>query len=134
MSVQTAILEGTIRTTGPGAGNYVGWLEVTNVGQQQCTIDGYLGLQLVANGAPLPTTVEDTPPPPTPVVLRPGETAEARLSWSDMTGCTQPSSGTPTDLVVTPPNGAAPSFDVAWTYGPVCQGVLHIGALSIPPN
>jgi len=64
-------------------------LTLTNVGNQSCTVDGYPGLQLLnAQMQPMPTktvwgnTYFDTNPGPSAIVLSPGETAIADISFT----------------------------------------------------
>jgi hypothetical protein len=60
-----------------------GEIGLTNTGSRSCVITGYIGARLIdADGQEAPTTLvrEDTPPPAS-LVLAPGRTAWALISW-----------------------------------------------------
>jgi hypothetical protein len=121
------VLSGVIEPTDSGAGNRHGKLFVTNGGGQACTLNGYSGLQLLAeDGTAITTKVERVANPgPTAVQLAPNAKAAANLHWSVV-----PTGDEPVDkpcqpearkAAAIPPDDTKP-MNLNWDYGPVCGG------------
>lgn len=124
---EAAVLNGEITPTDSGAGNRYGKLLVTNNGGAPCTLNGYSGLQLLAeDDSAVPTKLERVANPgPTPLELAPSGKAAANLHWSVV-----PSGGEPVDkpcqpearkAAAIPPDDTKP-MSLTWDYGPVCGG------------
>lgn len=121
-----ATLRGELKAGDPGAGQRYATLLVTNTGKVSCTLYGYGGLALLdKSGNALRTQLERRPNPgPKLVTLRPGAKAGKELHWGAVPGQGEPTSGPcqpePAKISVIPPDERAP-FEVAWSFGPVCQ-------------
>jgi hypothetical protein len=109
-----------------GAGQRYGELVFTNTGAAPCTLTGYSGFQLLANGANVPTaTKRDLDPGPTTVTLAPNTSAADSLRWTVVpTGdesATGPCEPEPNAAAAIAPDDTE-QIEFPWTFGPVCGG------------
>ncbi|WP_159447818.1 DUF4232 domain-containing protein [Streptoalloteichus hindustanus] len=120
------MLNGVVEMQDSAAGNRYARLVVTNTSDRPCTLQGYVGMQLLGNGrAPLPTSVDRSDNPgPQLFRLAPGTRAAANLRWGVVPGAGEPvdrpCQPEPTALAVIPPDETE-TFSVPWSFGPVCQ-------------
>jgi hypothetical protein len=127
---QTNQLAAAISEPDAGAGQRNSKLVFTNNSQTACTMEGYVGLQLLEqDGTEVPTNVVRTPGQPTLVTLQPGGQAFTTLSWGVIATGNEPDNGpceaNPAQIEITSPNATA-SLLQPWPNGPVCaQGTFN---------
>lgn len=120
-------LVGRLATEDSSTGHRHALLELRNISGSTCTVYGYGGVQLIDDvGQNLPThQVRVASPAPTPVTVPAGGTATSQLTWAEIPGDGDATSGpcqpTPATLAVIPPDETQP-LSIPWTLGPVCQG------------
>lgn len=118
-----------------GAGQRYANLVFTNTSATPCTMFGFPGMQLLANGgtAMLPTNVvrnEGVVPKNTLTLNANGGQAFTRLHWGTVAGPSEPADvqcqPTPDTVQITPPD-EGDSLTVPWTLGFVCeQGTIDV--------
>lgn len=122
-----SVLKGLIEPTDSGAGNRYGKLVVTNNGAQPCTLNGYSGLQLLAeDGSAVPTKLERVANPgPKALELAPSAKAVANLHWTvvptDAEPVDKPCQPEAKKATAIPPDETEP-LTFSWPFGPVCGG------------
>jgi hypothetical protein len=99
-------------------------VKFTNTGNS-CTMSGYIGLQLLANGQPRETRLVHAGGPPQTVTLHKGGVAWALIDWMftpdpDETDTDPICAPRPTGALVAPP-GASGSIRVAEDFGTLCR-------------
>jgi len=107
-----------------GAGQRHAKLVFTNIGAAPCTLTGYSGFQLLANGANITTsTKRDLDPGPTTITVAPGATAVANLGWTVVPSGDESVTG-PCEPEANAAAAIAPDdtkqIEFPWTFGPVC--------------
>ncbi len=116
-----------------GAGNRYAKLVFTNTGTAPCTLTGYSGFQLLADGADVPTSTKRVlDPGPMPVTVAPNAAALANLRWTvvptgdeSVTGPCQPEANAA--AAIAPDDTERIEFP--WTFGPVCgAGEIEMSA------
>jgi hypothetical protein len=119
-------LFGSIEPMDSAAGGRYVTLVVKNKGQQDCTLKGFGGLELVNyNKEPLPTTANrNLDPQPVLVTLAPGEEAGKILRWTVVPTGDEPTEGPcqpqATGINVQPPDEET-SFRVDYEFGSICD-------------
>ncbi|MFE9450966.1 DUF4232 domain-containing protein [Streptomyces sp. NPDC006739] len=114
----TSELRASVGRDNPGAGQENFPIVLTNRSGRTCAVRGYPGAAFVnASGTQLGPDPRRTPGSAVSVVLKPGQSAWAGMTFSNpqVSGA---STATPSALVITPPNERDP-LKVAWTAGPV---------------
>ncbi|MEU0334344.1 DUF4232 domain-containing protein [Streptomyces sp. NPDC006193] len=114
----TSELRASVGRNDPGAGQENFPLVLTNRSGRTCTLHGYPGAAFVnASGAQLGPDPKREPGSPATVVLKPGQSAWAGLTFSnpEITGA---KTATPAALLVTPPD-ERDHLKVPWSGGPV---------------
>ncbi|HEX6342723.1 DUF4232 domain-containing protein [Umezawaea sp.] len=109
-----------------GAGQRYAELVFTNTGAAPCTLTGYSGFQLLADGVDVPTsTTRSLDPGPTTVTVAPNASAVANLRWTvvptgdeSVTGPCEPEANAA--AAIAPDDTKRIEFP--WTFGPVCGG------------
>jgi hypothetical protein len=129
----TADISAKVGQVNAGAGQRQAPLILTNHSGHTCRTGGYVGLQLVtANHKNLPTSTARSGGKTPVVTLKPGQQAVTQLQWTVIATGNEPvdgpCEGTPSDLLVIPPNQTTQTA-AAWKQGPVCG---H-GKISITP-
>jgi hypothetical protein len=129
----TADLSAKVGQVDAGAGQRQAPLVLTNHSGHTCRTEGYVGLQLAtAGGRKLPTSTARSGGTTPLVTLKPGQKAVTQLSWTVVATGSEPvdgpCEGTPSDLLVIPPNQTTQTA-TAWKNGPVCG----FGKFSITP-
>lgn len=129
----TADLSAKLGQVNAGAGQRQAPLVLTNHSGHTCQTRGYVGLQLTtASGKKLPTSTARSGGSTALVTLKPGQQATTTLAWTVIASGDEPvdgpCEGTPSDLLVIPPNMTTQTA-TAWKQGPVCD---H-GTFSITP-
>jgi hypothetical protein len=110
-------------------------LIVTNRSNRSCSLDGYVGLQLLGadlgSPRPLPTQVTPVKTPHQPVSVRPGGNAQALLTWHSSTlagGRLEH----PQRVDITPPGASRPLTGM-WPKVPVNNGQIAVWPLRPAP-
>ena len=118
-----------------GGGNVVQNYWLRNAGTVPCTLYGYPGARLLAaDGAPMPTTVVRGPNPimprqaPATVTLRPGQSAQFVLGFSQISPTGTTSCPIASRLELTPPNAYHPLSVAARIQA--CQGRLFVSPVA----
>ena len=129
----TADLSAKVGQVDAGAGQRQAPLILTNHSGHTCQTGGYVGLQLVtAGGKVLPTNAARVAGQTKLLTLKSGQQAVSTMSWTVIASGNEPADGpcegTPSDLLVIPPNQRTQTA-AAWKQGPVCG---H-GKISITP-
>jgi hypothetical protein len=129
----TADLSAKLGQVNAGAGQRQAPLILTNHSGHTCRTGGYVGLQLATgSGKKLPTSTKRVGASTPVVTLKPGQQAVSTLSWTVIATGNEPANGpcegTPSDLLVIPPNQTTQTA-TPWKQGPVCA---H-GAFSVTP-
>jgi len=122
---RTADLSAKVGNVQPGAGQRVATLSLRNTSGHTCRTGGYVGLQLeTSSGRDLPTSTTRVGGPARTVTLRPGQRAVSTLQWTVIATGDEPANGpcegTPSDLLVIPPNQTTQTA-TPWRNGPVCD-------------
>jgi hypothetical protein len=130
----TADLSAKVGQVDAGAGQRQAPLVLTNHSGHTCQTEGYVGLQLMtAGGKKLPTKAARVSGKTPLVTLKPGQKAVSTMSWTVIASGNEPvdgpCEGTPSDLLVIPPNQTTQTA-AAWKQGPVCNhGKISITSL-----
>jgi hypothetical protein len=129
----TADLSAKVGQVNAGAGQRQAPLMLTNHSGHTCRTAGYVGLQLAtASGKKLPTSTARSGGNAPQVTLKPGQQAVTTLGWTVIASGNEPTDGpcegTPSDLLVIPPNQTTQTA-TPWKNGPVCG----FGKFSITP-
>jgi hypothetical protein len=122
---QTSSLAAAISPPDAGAGQRHSVLVFTNNSGATCTMQGYVGLQLLyQDGGTVPTNVVRQSGPNTLVTLAPGAQAYTTLQWGVIPSGNEPQNGpcepTAAQIQITSPN-ATTFLLQPWPNGPVCQ-------------
>jgi hypothetical protein len=116
-----------------GAGNRYAKLIFTNIGTAPCTLTGYSGFQLLANGANVTTSTKRVlDPGPSTVTLAPNASAAANLHWTVVPTGSESETG-PCESEANAAAAIAPDdtkqIEFPWTFGPVCAaGEIQMSA------
>jgi uncharacterized protein DUF4232 len=117
----------------PAAGNRYAKLVFTNIGTTPCTLTGYSGFQLRANGADIATSTNRVlDPAPSTVALAPKASAAANLHWTVVATGSESADG-PCEPEANAAAAIAPDdtkqIELPWTFGPVCgAGAIDMSA------
>jgi Protein of unknown function (DUF4232) len=122
---QGGALEAQFRVLGTTGGRHTGTVGLRNRSTNPCSLSGYPGLQLLDEDRfPISTNTQPQQTPPVTVVLPPGGTAWAGMSWLDSPVGDEPKSGgcqpSATQLGVNPPDDTTQLF-ATFAGGPVCD-------------
>jgi len=115
------------------AGNRYAKLVFTNIGPTTCTLTGYSGFQLLANGANIDTSTKRVlDPGPSTVALARNASATANLRWTVVPSASE-SVTTPCEPEANAAAAIAPDdtkrIEFPWTFGPVCgAGEIQMSA------
>jgi hypothetical protein len=120
----TADISAKVGAVNAGAGQRQAPLVLTNQSGHTCQTAGYVGLQLeTSSGKKLPTSTSRSGGSTPTVTLKPGQQAVTTLAWTVIASGNEPvdgpCEGTPSDLLVIPPNQRTQTA-TAWKNGPVC--------------
>jgi hypothetical protein len=120
----TADISAKVGAVDAGAGQRHAPLVLTNQSGHTCQTAGYVGLQLAtSSGKKLPTSTSRSGGKAATVTLKPGQQAVTTLGWTVVATGTEPTNGpcegTPSDLLVIPPNQRTQTA-APWKNGPVC--------------
>lgn len=116
-----------------GAGNRYAKLLFTNIGAAPCTLTGYSGFQLMANGTNIATSTKRVlDPGPSTVTLAPNASAAANLRWTVVPTGTE-SVTEPCEPEANAAAAIAPDdtkqIELPWSFGPVCgAGEIQMSA------
>ena len=122
---QTNTLAAAISPPDAGAGQRNSVLAFTNNSGATCTMQGYVGLQLLEqDGNKVPTNVVRQSGPNTLVTLAPGAQAYTTLQWGVIPSGNEPQNGpceqTPAQIQIFSPNSTTFLLQ-PWPNGPVCE-------------
>jgi Protein of unknown function (DUF4232) len=133
----TGVLSASASFGGGAAGTLYYAVSVKNIGPTACSLNGYpsyaffgaSGAGGAGAGARLAISQVDAGPPPSPVRVAPGSTAESIIIYTDVptngTACVQAASA-----LLTPP-GSQESISFPITFGP-CGGSVKVYAFGPP--
>jgi hypothetical protein len=128
-----SVLQAQLRTAPADGSRRTGSVGLRNTAQTACTLSGFPDLQLLGTGNdPISTLGVRTAGTPGAVVVGPGRTAWAGLTWITTPAFDEPSSGpcepAAVQLAVFAPNDRT-QLSIAYAGGPVCD---H-GRITIAP-
>lgn len=129
----TSELAMTLDSIEPGAGQRVGTFTVRNTSGGDCTLQGYVGMQLIGASGDLPTTVVRDDAGGTPkVTLAPGRTTTFTAQWTVI--CDQRPPAATRIGIIPPDETTAITVDTASAAADgitVCGGQLHARAVGV---
>ncbi|MEO6084381.1 MAG: DUF4232 domain-containing protein [Umezawaea sp.] len=126
-------LSAKVEMSDAAAGSRYAKLVFTNIGTTPCTLTGYSGFQLRANGADVATSTKRVlDPGPSTVALEPKASAAANLRWTVVPTGAESVEG-PCEPEANAAAAIAPDdtkqVELPWTFGPVCgAGEIQMSA------